>query len=199
MNASLLSTRFKRLYGESCLYFREVDDNNTNCIISLYVDDIFITGNSLTIVQRVKNQLNNNYDMKDLGVVPHILGCEVKHDVHTVISYLTQYQYTKKAIEKIFGPDLKPSDTPFDSTIILSRSMSPATEQEKVEMTKIPFREAVGTLLWLSLGTRPDISYAVSQIARYNDCYGIAHLKRIFRYLIETINLGLKYCIIEHS
>jgi hypothetical protein len=83
MNAFLLSIHFKRLYGESCLYYREDDDDNTICIISLYVDDILIAGNSLAIVQRVKNQLNANYDMKDLGVVAHILGCEVQHDVHS--------------------------------------------------------------------------------------------------------------------
>ena len=39
--------------------------------------------------------------------------------------------------------------------------MSRKTPQEKGEMSKYPYREAVGTLLWLSLGTRPDISYAV--------------------------------------
>ena len=202
MNAFLLSIHFKRLYGESCLYYREDDDDNTICIISLYVDDILIAGNSLAIVQRVKNQLNANYDMKDLGVVAHILGCEVQHDVHSGESYLTQYQYTKKAIEKFFGPDLKPSDTPADSTVTLSRNMSPTTEAEKAEMSKIPYREAVGTLLWLSLGTRPDISYAVSQVARYNDCYGMEHwqaVKRIFRYLKGTINLGLKYSSMQHS
>ena len=44
--------------------------------------------------------------------------------------------------------------------------MSPTTEAEKAEMPEIPYREAVGTLLWLSLGTRPDISYAVSQVAK---------------------------------
>ena len=202
MNAFLLSIHFKRLYGESCLYYREDDDDKTICIISLYVDDILIAGSSLAIVQRVKNQLNSNYDMKDLGVVAHILGCEVKHDVNTGVSYLTQYQYTKKAIEKFFGPDLKPCDTPADSNVTLSKSMSPTTEEEKAEMSKIPYREAVGTLLWLSLGTRPDISYAVSQVARYNDCYGMEHwqaVKRIFRYLKGTINLGLKYCSIEYS
>ena len=202
MNAFLLSIHFKRLYGESCLYYREDDDDNTICIISLYVDDILIAGNSLAIVQRVKNQLNANYDMKDLGVVAHILGCEVQHDVHSGETYLTQYQYTKKAIEKFFGPDLKPSDTPADSTVILSRNMSPTTEEEKAEMSKIPYREAVGTLLWLSLGTRPDISYAVSQVARYNDCYGMEHwqaVKRIFRYLKGTINLGLRYSSMQHS
>jgi len=135
----------------------------------LYVDDILIAGSSLAIIQKVKNQLNDQYDMKDIGVVKHILGCEVNHDKHTGTSNLTQYQYAKKAVEKFFGPDLKPSDTPFDSTVILSKSMSPSTDKEKAKMSKIPYREAVGTLLWLSLGTRPDICYAVSQVAKYND------------------------------
>jgi len=80
--------------------------------------------------------------------------------------------------------------------------MSPAIEQEKTEKTKIPYREAVGTLLWLSFGTRPVISYAVSQVTRYDDCYEMEHrqaVMRFFRYLKVTINLGLKYCSIEHS
>jgi len=57
--------------------------------------------------------------MKDLGVVLHILGCEVKQDVYSGVSYLTQYQHTKKAIEKFFGNDLNPCDTLFDGNKIL--------------------------------------------------------------------------------
>jgi len=156
MNAFLPSIHFKRLVGEACLYYREEDVDHTICIISLYVDDILIAGNTLAIVQnRLKNQLDNQYDMKDLGVVRHILGCELKHELHSGIPYLTQYQYTKKVVEKFFGNDLKPSDTPFDSSIILSKSVSPNTNDEKEVMQEIPYQEAVGTLLWLSLGTRP--------------------------------------------
>jgi len=44
-------------------------------------------------------------------VVIHIYRCEVKHDVHTGDSYLTQYQYTKKAIEKFFGSESTLCDT----------------------------------------------------------------------------------------
>jgi len=68
-------------------------------------------------------------------------------------------------------------------------------------MTDIPYREAVGNLFWLSLGTKLDISYVVSQVARYIDCYGKQHLhavKRIFRYLNGTIILGPKYCSINY-
>jgi len=103
-------------------------------------------------------------------------------------------------IEKFFGNDLKQCDNPFGR--LLSKSMSPNTIEEKVEMQKIPYRNAVGTLLWLSLGTRPGVSYAVSQVARYNDCYGKEHwqaVKRIFRYLKGTINLDLKHSSIDRS
>jgi len=202
MNGFLLSINFQRLSGESCLYFRRDDNDGTICIISLYVDDLLIAGSSLAIINRVKNQLKDNYDMKDLGVVKHILGCEVKHEEDTGTSYLTQFQYTKKAIEKFFGSELKPSETPADPNVVLSKSMSPTTDEEREEMKKIPYREAVGTLLWLSLGTRPDISYAVSQVTKFNDCYGSEHwqaVKRIIRYLKGTINLGLKYSSIDHS
>jgi len=44
--------------------------------------------------------------------------------------------------------------------------MSPQSLEEKGEMAKVPYREAVDTLLWLSFGTRPDICYAVSKAAR---------------------------------
>jgi len=49
--------------------------------------------------------------------------------------------------------------------------MSPTNIVEKAEMTKTLYRKAAGTLLWLSLGTRPDIINAVSLVARYNDFY----------------------------
>jgi len=81
--------------------------------------------------------------------------------------------------------------------------MNSTTAAEKAKMGKISYRgEAVGTLLWLSLGTRPDICYAVSQVAKYNDFYGMDHwqaVKRIFRYLKGKINLGLKFSSIDHS
>jgi len=85
--------------------------------------------------------------MKDLGAVRHILGCEVKHEEETRTSYLTKFQYTKKTIEKFFGPDLKPCERPADVNVILSKSMSPKTEKDKAKVNNIPYREAIGTLL----------------------------------------------------
>ena len=80
--------------------------------------------------------------------------------------------------------------------------MSPQSPEEEGEMEGVPYRQAVGTLLWLSLGTRPDICYAVSQVAKYNDCFGKEHwtaVLRIFKYLKGTLTLGLKFASTDTS
>jgi len=71
---------------------------------------------------------------------------------------------------------------------------------ERGETLNVPYREAVGTLLRRSLGTRPDICYTVSQVAKFNDCFRIDHwnaVKRIFRYLKKTMRMGLRFMSIH--
>ena len=108
INSFLHRTNFKRLESEPCLYFRQDDNNNTICPIALYNDELVIAGSSAAIVSRVKNQLKENYKMKDLGVINHILGCEARHDEETSTTYLTQYQFAKAAIEKFLPEGTNP-------------------------------------------------------------------------------------------
>ena len=202
INSFLQEIKFKRLVSEPCLYFRQDEEDNAICILSLYVDDLVIAGSDSAIIDRVKHQLGEKYSMKDLGVVNHILGCEARHDEDTGVTYLSQYQFTKAAIEKFFPGELRECDTPCDPSVTLSRSMGPQSPEERGEIVGVPYREAVGTLLWLSLGTRPDICYAVSQVAKFNDCYGKEHwkaVKSIFRYLKKTMKLEIRFMSIDSS
>ena len=69
---------------------------------------------------------------------------------------------------------------------LLTKSQCPTTDEERTAMESIPYREAVGSLLWLANGTRPDIAYAVGQCARFLSNPGKAHwdaVKHIIRYL----------------
>lgn len=59
-----------------------------------------------------------------------------------------------------------------------------------------PYREAVGSLMYLALGTRPDIAFAVSLISRFVDCADEVHVtavKRVLKYLRGTQNYGIFY------
>jgi hypothetical protein len=73
--------------------------------------------------------------------------------------------------------------------------MCPESVEDKAEMEKIPFRSAVGSLMYLVTGTRPDIAVAVGQVSKFCENPGTAHwaaVKRILRYLKGTLDFGLK-------
>lgn len=61
---------------------------------------------------------------------------------------------------------------------------------------EVPYRELIGALMYLSVGTRPDIAHAVSYLSQFNDCYTETHwkaAKRVVRYVKGTDNVGLVY------
>ena len=67
-------------------------------------------------------------------------------------------------------------------------------------MSTVPFKNAIGSLLYLAICTRPDIAYAVSSLARYSSNPGREHwvlVKNVIRYLMNTKEYGLffKICI----
>lgn len=63
-------------------------------------------------------------------------------------------------------------------------------------MTRVPYASAVGSLMYAMVCTRPDIAQAVSVVSRYMSQPGKEHwqaVKRIFRYLKGTADIGLIY------
>jgi hypothetical protein len=61
---------------------------------------------------------------------------------------------------------------------------------------KLPYRELLVSLTYLSTTTRPDISFGVSYLGQFNNCYGEEHwtaAKRVLRYLKRTADLGPVY------
>ncbi|KAF2879089.1 hypothetical protein ILUMI_27098 [Ignelater luminosus] len=75
--------------------------------------------------------------------------------------------------------------------------MGPKSKTEEEEEVKhIPYRQAIGSLMYLCQATRPDLSFAVGLLSRFNNCFGKAHwsaVKRVFRYLMGTKDWKLEY------
>ncbi len=89
---------------------------------------------------------------------------------------------------------IEQKSTPADPNARLSASMIPQTEGGKIDMSTVPYREAVGLLLYLATTTRPDIAFAVSQVAKFCQDPQPAQwnaVKRIFAYLKGTCEFGL--------
>ncbi|GMF41455.1 unnamed protein product [Phytophthora fragariaefolia] len=76
----------------------------------------------------------------------------------------------------------------------LSKDMCARTESDKEEMHNIPYREAVGSFMYLVMGTRPDLTYFIQEVSHFLDNPGKQHWKdmqRGLRYLNGTREYGI--------
>ena len=126
--------------------------------------------------------------MKDLGRLHYGLGIEIvwRDDGNCMFN---QSKYIGNVLERFSMKDCKPVSTPINSGTKLTKEMSPKTEEEISEMNVVPYRSAVGSLIYLVTGTRPDIAVAVGEVAKYSNNPGKQHWMAVKK---ETINFGIK-------
>lgn len=131
-------------------------------------------------------------DITDLGELHWILGIEVKCIREQKKILLSQRFYIDSILCRYGFNDLTPVSTPMDPNFQLTSAQSPTTTDDIAKMHDIPYHEAIGSLMYASLGTRPDITFAVQTLSRFATNLGIAHweaVKRVFHYLKGTREL----------
>jgi Reverse transcriptase (RNA-dependent DNA polymerase) len=169
---------------------------SSKAIIVVHVDDCSIAATSLAIMGELKTRIGKFVEVTDLGELHWLLGIEITRDRERRTISMSQRSYIDSILRRYGFEDLKPISTPMDPHIRLSSAQSPTTGLEFAAMKNIPYREAVGSLMYASLGTRPDISFAVTTLSRFSVNPGSAHweaVKRVFRYLKGTQNLWLTF------
>jgi len=100
-----------------------------------------------------------------------------------------QKEYIEKALTRFQMENCNPVATPADPNTKLTKEMGPKDKADIEEMKNTPYLEAVGTLLYISQISKPDIAYAVNNVSCFCNNPGKAHwnaVKRIFRYLKDT-------------
>ncbi|GJQ73024.1 hypothetical protein Trydic_g1659 [Trypoxylus dichotomus] len=192
----LKSTGLEKSKIDPCLYFNE----ERNLILAIYVDDdILIFWKDFVKLQQLKEMLSSNFKMNDMGEAKNCIGIRITEFEDGI--GLDQSAYVKEILSRFGMSDCKPSSTPSDPGTKLSKDMQD-TSKDAENTQKIPYQEAVGCLLYLAQGTRPDIAFAVNDVSRFNTNFNLAHwkaVKRIFRYLKGTLNYKLRYKREENS
>ena len=188
------SLGFKRCDVDQAVFYRR--KGSTLIIVLVHVDDCTIAGTSITLILRFKTEIAKFVAITDLGELNWILGIEVKRIRENRTIHLSQKSYIESMLRRYSFDDLKPVSLPMETSIRLTSAQSPTTTQQIAHMRNIPYQEAVGSLIYASLGTRPDITYAVQTVSCFSKNPGQAHweaVKRIFRYLKGTKELWLSY------
>ncbi|KAE8655983.1 Phosphatidylinositol/phosphatidylcholine transfer protein SFH1 [Hibiscus syriacus] len=151
---------YNRLNADPCVYFKRSGGNDF-VILLLYVDDMLVAGPNKDHIEELKAQLAREFEMKDLGSANKILGMQIHRDISNRNIWLSQKNYLKKILSRFSMQDCKPISTPIPINFKLSSSMSPSSEEERMEMSRVPYALAVGSLMFAMICTRPDIAQAV--------------------------------------
>ncbi|KAH9704206.1 retrovirus-related pol polyprotein from transposon RE2 [Citrus sinensis] len=162
-----------------------------NFILSqVYVDDLLITGNSMTLIRHVITALSHKFSIKDLGPLNFFLGVEVIPKSNGL--FLSQQKYIRDLLARFNMESIKETATPLSSTThLILNDGSPPVDASR-------YRSLIGGMQYLSL-TRPDVSYAINKLAQYMHSPRQTHwtaAKRLLRYLKHTVTYGL--CLHRH-
>lgn len=174
--------------------------NGKMAIVILYVDDMLIASNDPEKLNQIKAHLGKAFQMKDLGEPQNFLGMTIQRDRKKKSIIIHQTAYTEKVLQRFNMLESKPQSTPMVTRQVDHRNKKFKSDSENSEkqneIKRVPFREAIGSLMYLANATRPDIAYAVNYLARKQinpteDDW--VEVKRVFRYLRGTTSLGIKF------
>ena len=154
--------------------FRRVLHGKVIAIIVVCVDDLLTTSETKYDEEQAINNLRSCFPIKDLGEAGFYLGCHITRDRDAGTLKLYQRQYvrtmaSKFSIEKTSITPAAAGATP------LSQDDAPQTEAGAEEVRVIPYREAVGVLMWAATMKRPDVAYAAHPLGKFNDNPGPVH------------------------
>ena len=161
-----------------------IRDRHKEKLLTVSVDDITMTSQDMKEIDKLKGQLSDRFKMEDRGEVKLHLGLKVRRDYKKKEIYLSQPQYIKDVLIRFGMWDSKEVETPMTTSAERDYLM-----RDNEPITKEPYREAVGALLYASIGTRPDIAVAVGFFAKFVSEPTDKHwtgVKRIMRYLKGT-------------
>ena len=175
--------------ADPCIYVKR--RKGKILIIALYVDDTIIASNCNEMLKSAKKMLNEKFDMTDLGEAKSILGMSIKRNRTTGVLAIDQSAYLRSVLERFGMADCKPVSTPMEP----GKHYEKTPDNEEGLETR-EFQALIGSLVYASIATRPDLSEAVGKLSQHmsrpNKVHWVA-AKRVLRYVKGTLDLGLKF------
>ncbi|GKD29521.1 retrovirus-related pol polyprotein from transposon TNT 1-94 [Tanacetum coccineum] len=167
-------TLFTRRHGEDIL------------LVQVYVDDIIFGSTNPDFSKRFANLMKNNFEMSMMGELKFFLGLQVHQSPRGI--FISQSQYVIELLKKHGLDECVSMSTPMTTERLDADLHGTLTDQTT-------YRRMIVGLMYLTT-SHPDIAYATFVCARYQARPTVKHLKevkRIFRYLRQSYNMGLWY------
>lgn len=172
--------------ADKCLYLFTV--KGTTVYVNVHVDDILPGGPDPDAVADVKGRIARHFECRDMGEVSSFLGMQVVWDKAAGSVTLSNPRHTADLLKDYDMDESKPNYTPMARGVVLGEGNALPVDNR--------FAELVGSLMYLSNQTRPDLAYAVGKLARRMSAPTEGDwraAKGVLRYLQGTRDMGIKY------
>ena len=157
----------------------------------MYVDDMLIAAHSMADIDRVKAGLNGKFEAHDLGEARFFLGMAMDRDRSRRQIKLSQKRLTVQLLDMYNMADCKGRTLPLSLATQLTKA-----EGKPLDQATHSYTHLVGSLLYLSVCTRPDFAQAVGGLSKYMAAPTTVHweaAKGILRYVASTKEQGIAY------
>ena len=122
-------------------------------IVASHVDDCMVTGSLKELVCNFKAEMGTRFKITDLGPISWLLGMKVTRDRDRQTLSISQEPYIEAILAKYNFVDAKPVSIPMDPNVQLSTNQSPTSTADIAAMKLVPYRSALGSLMYLAVGT----------------------------------------------
>lgn len=183
----LLQRGFEQNPADCCLYTKKIE--NKKILIALYVDDGLVAATDKELANQFLQELGETLKITTKPA-SFYLGIEIERKDGTILIH--QRSYTEKVLKRFGMSECKPIGTPIEK----ADTKGEDNTVDKSSESAFPYREAVGSLAYLMVATRPDIAYAVGIVSRSLENptkTDWLRVKRIMRYLKGTTTFGVTY------
>ena len=188
LKQSMEELGFKSLSSDAGVFIFRGEGSFVIAII--YVDDAIFCGPVETLVLKLKEAFMKRWECRDLGELKEFLRMRITRDGSKI--HLDQCAYLRTVLERCGMTNAKATSTPLPTGYIPSKNESGTSTPE----LRSKYQTVIGSLLYLMLGTRPDISFAVTKLAQFSANPLQEHLDKalyICRYLVGTQDYRLTY------
>ncbi|GKC13113.1 retrovirus-related pol polyprotein from transposon TNT 1-94 [Tanacetum coccineum] len=185
LSSFLISQHFSKGAVDPTLFTWKT--GNDLVLVQIYVDDIIFASTNTALCNEFAKLLTTKFKMSMMGQMSFFLGLQISQSPKGI--FLNQSKYAYEIIKK---HGLLISDY-VDIPMVEKNKLDEDLQGTPVDATL--YRGMIGSLMYLT-SSRPDLIYTVCLCARYQAKPIEKHLnvvKRIFRYLKGTINMGLWY------
>lgn len=177
---------FKSIESDQCVFIGAIE--NSIVYLALYVDDGLLISENVSAINSVLMYLRENFQITT-DVANEYIGLEIERDRAKRTLKISQSKYIEKLVDRFGMSDANTSSVPAEPGLYLCKS-------ETSLKPDVPYREAIGALLFAARVCRPDIEYAVNYLSQFLESYNHEHwqaVKRIIRYLSGTRDFGIVY------